>query len=174
VLSTNGIALPVLNVFRMFGQMGGKRLAVESSGEVALEAIRNRGVRGNLDVSALARLEDGRLSVLAWHHHDDDVPGATADVELSLSNLPAGARRLLLTHYRIDIDHGNAFEAWKSMGSPPKPTPEQHEALERALDLTLLGSPRWLQYNESNATVRLSLPRQAISQVVFDWNRRPK
>ena len=32
VLSTNGIALPVLNVFRMFGLMGGRRLAVESSG----------------------------------------------------------------------------------------------------------------------------------------------
>ena len=31
VLSTNGIPLPVLNVFRMFGMMGGQRLAVESS-----------------------------------------------------------------------------------------------------------------------------------------------
>ena len=30
-LATNGIALPVLNVFRMFGQMGGQRLAVEST-----------------------------------------------------------------------------------------------------------------------------------------------
>ena len=40
VLSTNGIALPVLNVFRMFGMMGGQRLAVESSAEVGLEAIR--------------------------------------------------------------------------------------------------------------------------------------
>ena len=34
VLSTNGIALPVLNVFRMFGMMGGHRLAVESTGAV--------------------------------------------------------------------------------------------------------------------------------------------
>ena len=38
VLSTNGIPLPVLNVFRMFGLMGGERLAVESTGEVGLEA----------------------------------------------------------------------------------------------------------------------------------------
>ena len=33
VLSTNGIPLPVLNVFRMFGMMGGQRLAVESSAD---------------------------------------------------------------------------------------------------------------------------------------------
>ena len=90
VLSTNGIALPVLNVFRMFGLMGGKRLAVESTGEVGLEAIRKDGVRGKPDVSALASLRDGKVCVLAWHHHDDDVPGPDADVELTLSGLPAG------------------------------------------------------------------------------------
>jgi hypothetical protein len=37
-LATNGIDLAVLNVFRMFGKMGGSRLAVRSSGEVPLEA----------------------------------------------------------------------------------------------------------------------------------------
>ena len=54
VLSTNGIALPVLNVFRMFGLMGGQRLAVESTGEVGLEAIRTGWRAGQPDVSALA------------------------------------------------------------------------------------------------------------------------
>ena len=58
VLSTNGIPLPVLNVFRMFGLMGGRRLAVESTGEVGLEEIRRDGVRGRPDVSALASLRD--------------------------------------------------------------------------------------------------------------------
>ncbi len=38
VLSSNGIALPVLNVFRMFGQMRGERLAVENSAD--LESMR--------------------------------------------------------------------------------------------------------------------------------------
>ena len=44
VLSTNGIPLPVLNVFRMFGLMGGQRVSVESSAEVTLDSIRNQGV----------------------------------------------------------------------------------------------------------------------------------
>ena len=174
VLSTNGIALPVLNVFRMFGLMGGKQLSVESTGEIALEEIRRNNVRGKPDVSALASLQDSKLCVLMWHHHDDDVPGATADVELSLTGLPAEARSLLLTHYRIDKDHGNAFEAWKSMGSPPQPTPEQYAALERASDLAPLGSPRWLRPDAGKATVRLNLPRQAISLLVFEWDRKPR
>ena len=84
VLATNGIALPVLNVFRMFGQMGGRSLAVESTGEVGLEAIRTGGVRGKPDVSALASRAGSKLCVLIWHHHDDDLPGPSADVELSL------------------------------------------------------------------------------------------
>ena len=63
VLSSNGVPLPVLNVFRMFGLMGGKRLTVESSGEVGLEEIRRDGVRGNPDVSALASLRAGTICV---------------------------------------------------------------------------------------------------------------
>ena len=38
-LASNGVDLPVLNVFRMFGKMGGRRVAVKSSGDVGLEAI---------------------------------------------------------------------------------------------------------------------------------------
>ena len=41
-LATNGIDKPVLNVFRMFGRMGGDRLTVDSSGALPLDAIRDR------------------------------------------------------------------------------------------------------------------------------------
>jgi xylan 1,4-beta-xylosidase len=174
VLSTNGIALPVLNVFRMFGLMGGSRLAVESTGAVGLEAIRTGGVRGKPDVSALASRAGGKLWVLVWHHHDDDVPGPSADLELSLAGLPAGIGPVLLEHYRIDRDHGNAFEAWKRMGSPPQPTPEQYAALEQSSDLALLGSPRWLHPEGGQLTLRLNLPRQAVSLLVLDWGTESK
>ncbi len=45
-LATGGIDLPVLNVFRMFSLMGGRRLEVQSSAEVGLDSILARGVRG--------------------------------------------------------------------------------------------------------------------------------
>ena len=68
VLSTNGIALPVLNVFRMFGMMDGQRVAVDSSSDIGLEAIRKEGVvRSRPDVSAARQREGGKLCVLVWH-----------------------------------------------------------------------------------------------------------
>ena len=94
VLATNGIALPVLNVFRMFGLMGGRRLAVESTGDVGLEAIlQGRRARASPTSRRWPASRDGKLCVLAWHYHDDDVPGPDAAVELALAGLPARSRR---------------------------------------------------------------------------------
>jgi xylan 1,4-beta-xylosidase len=158
----------------MFGLMGGRRLAVESSGEVGLEEIRREGVRGRPDVAALASLRGGKLCVLAWHHHDDDVSGPAAEVELSVTGLHAGDIPLLLEHFRIDRDHSNAYEAWKRMGSPQHPTPEQSAELERSSDLALLGSPEWVRPDGGKVTVRFTLPRQAVSLLVLDRGHRPE
>jgi len=57
VLASNGIDLPVLNVFRMFGKMGGQRVETKSAGETPLDVIVKDGVRGEPDVSALTSLE---------------------------------------------------------------------------------------------------------------------
>jgi xylan 1,4-beta-xylosidase len=122
------------------------------------------------DVSALASRQGNTFWALVWHHHDDDVPGPPADVELSLAGLPAPIGPVLLEHYRIDRDHSNAFEPWKRMGSPQKPSPDQYTALQRSSDLTLLGSPRWLRPEGGKLTVRLKLPRQAVSLLVLDGN----
>jgi xylan 1,4-beta-xylosidase len=173
VLSTNGIPLPVLNVFRMFGLMGGKRLAVESDGEVAMDVIRREGVRGKPDVSALASLRDGKVCILAWHHHDDDVPGPAAEVVLTLGGIPPGDGPVLLEHFRIDREHSNAFEAWKKMGSPQEPTAEQRAELERASDLELLSSPQWVRPEGGKLVIRFALPRQGVSLLVLTTDRRP-
>src|SRR5205807_2463479 len=126
-------------------------------------AILQSGVRGAPDVSALAALDGDRLSVLAWHYHDDDVPGPDADIVLELIGLPAPDGRALLHHYRIDQQHSNAFEAWKRMGSPPHPTPDQYAELERSGQLALIDSPAWVRYEGGKLTLRVSLPRQAVS-----------
>ena len=88
VLASNGVALPVLNVFRMFGLMRGERLAVENDGDLGLDAILAEGVRGRPDVHAQAALGDGVLSVLVWHYHDDDLPAASERVSLLIDGLP--------------------------------------------------------------------------------------
>jgi xylan 1,4-beta-xylosidase len=166
-LATNGVDKPVLNVFRMFAKMSGKRLPVESDGAVPLDAILRRGVREKPDVSALASLDEKRLCVLVWHYHDDDVPGPDAAVEVTLSGLPAGEARL--EQFRIDDKHSNAFTAWKAMGSPQRPTAEQYAALEKAGRLTAMGEAAAVTSKDGKATVRLNLPRQAVSLLVLSW-----
>ena len=129
-------------------------------------------MRGKPDVSALASLRDGKLCVLAWHHHDDDVPGPAADVELSLSGLPVADGPALMEHFRIDRDHSNAYEEWKRMGSPQRPTPEQCAGLERASELALLGSPEWVRPEAGKLTLRFALPRQGVSLLMLTWDRK--
>jgi xylan 1,4-beta-xylosidase len=168
-LATNGIALPVLSVFRMFSQMGGQRVATESSARVPLETMLTAGVRGAADVAALASREGNRLAVLVWHYHDDDVPGPEAAVELTLAGLPAAIREAKLAHYRIDEHHANAYAAWKRMGSPIAPDRDQYAALEKASDLALLGSPATVCVQGGAAALRFALPRQAVSLVTIEW-----
>jgi xylan 1,4-beta-xylosidase len=82
-------------------------------------------------------------------------------VELVVEGVPSD--RALLHHYRIDADHSNSYEAWKKMGSPQSPTPEQYLQLEQAGQLQLLNSPEWVNRANGRVTLRFSLPRQGVS-----------
>ncbi len=166
-LATNGINKPVLNVFRMLGQMGGERMVVESSGALTLEAIRDNGVRGNPDVNALASRQDRAVSVLVWNYHDDDLPAAPSQIEVVVEGLPNG--RTLLHHYRIDAEHSNSYEVWKKLGSPQRPTPEQYKQLENAGQLQSLSSPEWLHTANERVRLKFSLPRQGVSLLRLTW-----
>jgi xylan 1,4-beta-xylosidase len=169
VLASNNVDLPVLNVFRMFARMSGQRLAVESDGAVPLDEILEKGVRGRPDVSALASLAEDRLYVLVWHYYDDDVGGPTADVGLEVRGLPLGDGTARVQHFRVDGEHGNAYAAWKRMGSPERPTPEQQAALEAAGQLGMVEAPKMVRVRGGRAEVRFSLPRQAVSLVELSW-----
>jgi xylan 1,4-beta-xylosidase len=169
-LASNGFDKPVLNVFRMFSKMSGRRVAAQSSGEVPLDAILQAGVRGAPDVSALASLDQNKLCVLVWHYHDDDVPGPDAAVALTVAGLPVAAKQARLTHYRIDATHSNAFAAWQRLGSPPAPTPEQYAQLEKAGRLETLEAPATVRIEQGATTLKFDLPRQAVSLLVLAWD----
>jgi xylan 1,4-beta-xylosidase len=168
-LASNGVDLPVLNVFRMFGKMGGRRVTVQSSADLGVESIMKDGVRGAPDVSALAGLEERKLAVLAWHYHDDDVAGPDAAVELSVTGLPLARGEARLQHYRIDESHSNAFAAWKRMGSPIAPDEKQYAELQAASQLARLDEPATVKVEKGQAALRFALPRQAVSLLVLEW-----
>jgi xylan 1,4-beta-xylosidase len=167
-LATNGVNKPVLNVFRMLGMMRGERVAVTGDRAYDAARIQAAGVRGaRTDIDALAAKDVHSMSVLVWNYHDDDVIDAGSPVELRIAGIPA--KQVQMRHYRIDQDHGNSYAAWKRMGSPASPTAAQVAALQKASELAELGPASTLQTTDGTATVRMQLPRQAVSLLVLTY-----
>jgi len=173
VMASNGLTLPVFNVFRMMAKMSGRRLSAVSSGDSGVESIIKNGVHGeSADVAALASLDSARhqLSVLVWHYHDDDIPGATADIDLEIAGLPPEAAAAHLTHFRVDANHSNAYTLWLALGSPNAPTRAQYAQLENAAQLAQLEtSPASVSAAGGAATLKFPLPRQAVSLLILKW-----
>jgi xylan 1,4-beta-xylosidase len=167
-LASNGIALPVLNVFRAFARMGGNRVAVTSDAVVPLDAIVKTGVRDRPDVSALASRDGRTVSILVWHYHDDDVAGPEAEVQLTVAGLPVRQAEARLTHFRIDAAHSNAHTAWLRMGSPQTLTGSQQAELEKAGQLQAMAAPARVAVVDSRSTMTFTLPRQAVSLLVIE------
>jgi xylan 1,4-beta-xylosidase len=160
-LATNGIDKPVLNVFRMLGQMAGDRLTVESSSAASLETIRDAGVRERPDIYALATRSSRAIAILVWNYHDDDLPSAPAEIDVTIDGAPDG--RPTLTHLRVDRDHSNAYELWKKMGSPQAPTPAQYAQLEKGGKLQPFRAAERVRVQNGTARLAFTLPRQGVS-----------
>jgi xylan 1,4-beta-xylosidase len=170
-LASNGIGLPVLNVFRMFSMMSGQRLATQSSSEVPLDVILANGVRDRPDVAAFASIDAHRLFVMVWHYHDDDVAGPDAEVTLNLTGLGHVSGLARVTHYRVDAEHSNAYALWTQMGSPVAPDDDEYARLLKASDLTTLDESAPVQLRRGAGSFSFALPRQGVSLLVIDWSR---
>jgi xylan 1,4-beta-xylosidase len=166
-LATNGIDKPVLNVFRMFGRMGRERLEAKSTGAMDLDAMIANGVKGQPDINALASRGERSIAVMIWNYHDDDLPAPAAQIELAIGGI--AEQRVLVEHFRIDGGHSNSYEAWKKMGEPQSPTPEQYAQLEAAGQLALLGSPEWHDTDGGKLAIPFELPRQGVSLLALIW-----
>ena len=166
-LATNGIDKPVLNVFRMFSKMDGKRLPVTSDGAVSLPDLLRSGVRGQADVSALAAMDGNKVTVLVWHYHDDDVRGPDAEVRIDLPGAPSGTPKM--TRYLVDETHSNSFTAWQAMGSPQEPSEAQIAELEQACKLATVTDQASFTEKDGQSGVTLTLPRQGVTLLELEW-----
>jgi xylan 1,4-beta-xylosidase len=166
-LATNGIDKPVLNVFRMFSRMDGQRLDVASDGAVPLDALLKSGVRAKPDVSALAARSGKRVTVLAWHYHDDDVPGPAASIKLDLTNAPGGTPKI--TRTLIDEGHSNSFNTWLAMGSPQSPDAKQVRELEESGKLAEATTQATVNSSDGRCEITFSLARKGVTLVELEW-----
>jgi xylan 1,4-beta-xylosidase len=166
-LATNGVDKPVLNVFRMFGMMSGKRVQVQQELAYNVQKVKNESVRGEADINAYATKGAQEAAVMVWHYHDDNKLDPTAPVSVQLKGVPA--RRVLVHHYRIDQQHSNSYEVWKSMGSPQNPTAGQIATLEKAGQLQAYASPTWMDVKNGLLQLDFPLPRQGVSLIKVSW-----
>jgi xylan 1,4-beta-xylosidase len=161
-LATNGIGLPVLSVFRLMAMLQPERIAASSDHQVPLEAITAAGVRAAPDVGALAtRGPGGRIDILVWHYHDDDLPGPDASIRLSLAH---GGSIKRATVWKVDRAHANAYAAWQAMGSPQSPDEHQYATLEAASKLSA-ESLAPVKVKGGNRMIEIRVPRQGVALV---------
>ncbi|RZL15692.1 MAG: beta-xylosidase [Pedobacter sp.] len=167
-LSTNGVAKPVLNVFRMFGKMSGDRVEATSTRMYPLKLMMDSSVRGKqTDIGVLATKDKRSAAVMIWNYHDLDIQGRAEKIVVKINDVPA--KEVTLTHYRIDDKHSNSYEVWKSMGSPQSPSAAQITELTKAGQLTTLESPKKLKLKDNTILLEISVPRQGVSLLKLDW-----
>jgi xylan 1,4-beta-xylosidase len=168
-LATNGVDKPILNLFRMLGLMSGDRVETSSSGAVPLDVLVRTGVRQSADVDALATYSQRKASILVWNYHDIYSPAEPTSTSVSVDGIPAGTKRVLLTQYRIDDTHSNAYTLWLQMGSPQHPDAQQYALLQAAGQLQLFTSPAWLDVHNGTIEFSSEMPRPAVALFQLTW-----
>lgn len=167
-LATNGVDKPVLNVFRMFGMMGGERVSISSSRTYNLRtAIDSSFRKSYTDISGMATKDMGQAAVMLWNYHDDDVKGIAEKVSVQMTGIPA--TQAMLHYYVIDDEHSNSYEVWKKMGSPKNPSPEQIAELERAGQLEMGNAPKRISITNGKYKFETGLKRQAVVLLKLKW-----
>ena len=166
-LATNGVGKAVLNVFRMMAMLGGDWVRTESTGTMPVKQIVTGSVVDRPDVDAIATRRPHEVDVLLWNYHDADVPAAAAKIALEVRGLPQA--RMTEDAYLMDTSHSNAYAAWKQMGGPQKPSPEQQRELVKAGKLERVVAARPVAVKDGAAHLQMMLARQGVTLVRLRW-----
>lgn len=136
-LTTNEVALPVFNAFKLFARLGSMRVEASSTGMLSTEAIVADSVRGTPDVGVIGtRTADGALRILVWNYHDvADRFEESTPIRLRISGLTAAHHLDAATLTRVDEHHANAFTAWRQLGEPQAPSANEIARLHDAATL---------------------------------------
>ncbi len=164
-LATNGVDKPVLNVFRMFGMMKGKRVEAKSDRMYNLKSVLDSSIRKTTDLGVLATKDQKSAAILIWNYHDEDKDLSKDLISIKLNGIQA--KVVTLTKYLIDNEHNNSYEVWKKMGSPQNPDSKQIALLEKAGQLKMIDQPT--KYNLASDNLQLELKRQAVMLLKLEW-----
>ena len=149
----------------MYGKVGSQEVSFESSGSKDPLSYSDLCGRGEAaDISGFATVSVTNLAVLIYHHHDDWDAAGEVEIVLEVENLPF-QKEVLVTHYRIDREHSNAYVEWGRQGKPIYPTPEQRAAIKAREELETLEPPQRMTPSESKIILKFRLPVHGVSLV---------
>jgi xylan 1,4-beta-xylosidase len=126
LLSLHGLEKPVFKAFEMLNLTRGGRWLAPDEGP-------------NAQTLASWDQRNRRLVLLLWNWPYDhagittEMPALARDVEVRVDGLPKGKWRG--TIYRLDATRANLTAAWRAMGGPAAPSPEQTAQLRNAAQL---------------------------------------
>ena len=107
----------------------------------------------------VTRRSDGSLVVAAWNLVDPDKSGGTVDLRLSFENVPQNAPVAIS---RVDDDHSNTLAAYRALGSPEYPTPEQ---VRKMNEMTALGPPDRVRLQGDHLDIKLQANALALIEI---------
>jgi L-iduronidase len=145
---------PILNVMTMLSLLGDQRCAITGVED------------GAEDIGAIAtRRGDAQVAVLIYHSRDQIMSSGEEHIELQFNNVPF--ERGMLTHYRIDAEHGDPFKVWEAMGAPRYPSPEQYAEMRRHQELAMLDAPQEVIIKDGTLSLSFDLPLPSVSLVLL-------
>lgn len=139
LIAEDRIPKPAFNAFAMLHELGDQRIAAPENNVL------------------VTRRDDGTLVIATWNLVEPDAKGSDKQVTLALTGVAPDAQ---VSIERSDAQHGDTLAAWKKMGSPRYPTPEQIVALKKA---SQPGSPAIDHLK--NAQLTLTLPPMGLAVI---------
>jgi xylan 1,4-beta-xylosidase len=139
LISMGGIRKPSYADFALLHRLGDQRIPQNST-----------------DVLVTKR-SDGTLAVATWNLVDLDKTGSAKTIELDFRGVKPDSKVHIS---RVDETHGDSLAAFKAMGSPRYPTPEQVRALNLAAEV-----PPGQDVRLSHGALTLELPVNGLALV---------
>jgi len=141
IVAEDGIPKPAYDAFELLHELGDERLPAPVN-----EAL-------------VTRRANGTLVIAAWNLVDPGDSGGDKTITFDLKDVKDGTYAEI---QRVDAHHGDTLDAWKTMGSPKYPTPEQVEALRKVAQL---GEPEGEEIRGHELTVTLPPMGLAVIQI---------
>ncbi len=166
---TQGIDKPILNLFRMFSLLGSKKIYLESSmkkDQIKFED--DYGSKEEPEIFGTATVSgDKKIEILLYCHHDDWDFGGEYEVDVEVSGLPPSTSKVILTHYRLDEEHSNAYAEWVRQGRPDYPTEAQRRVIKSREGLELYEPISDVLVFNRTFRKKLFLPVHGISLLIL-------